>query len=168
MKGSESRRLRRLAPAAAEGPLAMSSTRINQPLTKRRRLGVTIACEPCRERKSRVCAYALSSHRTIRLTFQCTGDCPCASCSKRGLNCTYLLPNSSKRTAKLSKEKEDPLIQKLDELRQRNLDNKELIAALRNRGYQEVQSLLHLIRSGKTSGQSCKTSKMVTCFSNSL
>ncbi|PWI65209.1 hypothetical protein PCL_07259 [Purpureocillium lilacinum] len=113
--------------------LAMASPRESQsmhppsrPLPRRRsRIGTTVACEPCRRRRSR-----------------CNGQRPkCAPCVGRGLSCQYV-------TANASETQSEALKRKLTEMEQRLTDYERLYAALGRMEERDSLAVLNKLRLG--------------------
>ncbi|OAQ76307.1 C6 transcription factor [Purpureocillium lilacinum] len=116
--------LRSLAMAAPRPGQAMHPP--SRPLPPRRaRIGITVACEPCRKRKSR-----------------CNGQRPrCASCIHRGLHCQYV-------SATASETNSEALKRKVTEMQQRIEDHERLYAALRTMSEQDSRAVLDKLRLG--------------------
>ncbi|UNI23335.1 hypothetical protein JDV02_009163 [Purpureocillium takamizusanense] len=119
-------------PAALRS-LAMAAPRPGQPMhppsrplpPRRARIGITVACEPCRKRKSR-----------------CNGQRPkCASCIHRGLHCQYV-------SATASETNSEALKRKVTEMQQTIEDHERLYAALRNMSEQDSHAVLDKLRLG--------------------
>ncbi|KAJ6442817.1 Alkaline proteinase [Purpureocillium lavendulum] len=116
--------LRSLAMAAPRPGLPMHPP--SRPLPPRRaRIGITVACEPCRKRKSR-----------------CNGQRPrCAPCIHRGLNCQYV-------TATASETNSEALKRKVTEMEQRVEDYERLYTALRHMKEEDAHAVLNKLRLG--------------------
>lgn len=113
--GSSYNRLILPAPSNSEPQMHISHTLLPRPP----RIGVSVACETCRRRKTR-----------------CNGNRPrCAKCDTNGIPCTYALPL-----------KDHDLRQQIRSLEAEQEVNGKLIELLRSRNASEASLVLNLLR----------------------
>ncbi|KAL7952129.1 hypothetical protein V8C42DRAFT_306225 [Trichoderma barbatum] len=114
---------RRLAP----GPISEPVSTAAQPPSRvpARRIGVSVACEACRQRKIR-----------------CSGSRPrCLSCSQKGLDCHYTSANPTETNSAVLKRR-------FREMKQKSSDYEEFYEAIQNMPAKDSQSIFRLIRRG--------------------
>ncbi|KAL6697014.1 hypothetical protein J3F84DRAFT_371912 [Trichoderma pleuroticola] len=111
----------------APGPISESAPAAAQRRGRlpSRRIGVSVACEACRKRKTR-----------------CNGSRPkCLSCSQKGIDCHYTSANATETNSGVLKRK-------FQEVKQKTSDYEELYNALRKMPPDDSRAIFLLIRRG--------------------